>query len=123
MQGPFPICHCHCHFLNLGKVLAYVKFCPHRLLAKRHSSVPYDLRMNASHPQESVVDTTGAGDAFVGSLLYGLATGTGIEAMLRLAAVVAACKCTKLGARPGLPYAVQLNDALLSTSVKLAGEN
>ena len=66
-----------------------------------------------------MVDTTGAGDAFVGSLVYGMATGVGIEAMLRLAAVVAACKCTELGARPGLPYAAQLTDALLSTNANM----
>ena len=110
MRSPFSICQFP-H--NLDKVLAFVHFCTYRLLALRHSSVLYLI-----HPQGSVVDTTGAGDAFVGSLLHGLATGTGIGAMLRLAAVVAACKCTELGARPGLPYAVQLNDALLSTRVK-----
>lgn len=62
-----------------------------------------------------MVDTTGAGDAFVGSLVVGLVADLSIEAMLRLAAVVAACKCTALGARPGLPYADQLSDALLPT--------
>ena len=55
------------------------------------------------------MDTTGAGDAFVGSLMFGLATGLGIGAMLRLGAVVAACKCTALGARPGLPRREQLS--------------
>ena len=48
-----------------------------------------------------MVDTTGAGDAFVGSLIFGLATGLGIEATLRLGAVVAACKCTALGRAVG----------------------
>ena len=63
--------------------------------------------------QEAVVDTTGAGDAFVGSLIYSLATGLGIEATLRLGAVVAACKCTALGARPGLPWRSQLSPEVL----------
>ena len=63
--------------------------------------------------QEAVVDTTGAGDAFVGSLLYGVATGLSVGAMLQLAAVVAACECTALGARPGLPRAAQLSGAVL----------
>ena len=62
-----------------------------------------------------MVDTTGAGDAFVGSLVVGLVSDLSIVAMLRLAAVVAACKCTALGARPGLPYADQLSDDLLPT--------
>ncbi len=63
--------------------------------------------------QEAVVDTTGAGDAVVGSLIYGLATGLGVEATLRLGAVVAACKCTALGARPGLPRRSQLSPEVL----------
>ena len=67
----------------------------------------------APHTQEAVVDTTGAGDAFVGSLIYGLAVGLGTEAMLRLGSVVAACKCTALGARPGLPRRSQISAKLL----------
>lgn len=53
--------------------------------------------------QGAVVDTTGAGDAFVGGLLYGLCQGLPPERMLALAAAVAAAKCTALGARRGLP--------------------
>lgn len=64
-------------------------------------------------PQGAVVDTTGAGDSFIGSILYGLTAGMARPAMLRLAAVVAACKCTALGARPGLPARKQLAAELL----------
>lgn len=53
--------------------------------------------------QEAVADTTGAGDSFIGSVLYSIVNKVPLEQMLRLAAVVAACKCTALGARPGLP--------------------
>jgi sugar/nucleoside kinase (ribokinase family) len=60
------------------------------------------------------VDTTGAGDAFIGSCLYGVCTGMALTDMLRLAAAVAACKCTALGARPGLPTRSQLAPWLLS---------
>eukprot|EP00983_Pelagomonas_calceolata_P040983 1137844-Pelagomonas_calceolata.AAC.2 len=56
----------------------------------------------------AVVDTTGAGDAFIGSVLYGLAMGLDRPRMLQLAATVAACKCTAIGARQGLPSASQL---------------
>lgn len=59
------------------------------------------------------VDSTGAGDAFVGSILYSLVTGKSLEDMLRLGSVVAACKCTALGARPGLPYRKNLAASLL----------
>ncbi|KAF5842011.1 Ribokinase-like protein [Dunaliella salina] len=59
-------------------------------------------------PEGAVVDTTGAGDAFIGSVLYGLAMGLDRPRMLQLAATVAACNCTAIGARQGLPSASQL---------------
>ncbi|GIL55507.1 hypothetical protein Vafri_11071 [Volvox africanus] len=71
----------------------------------------------ADLPKDAVTDTTGAGDSFIGSVLYGLATGLPLPATLRLAAVVAACKCTELGARPGLPTRSQLAPALLHSTV------
>ncbi len=64
-------------------------------------------------PAGAVVDTTGAGDAFIGSILYGLATGMPVRLAIQLAAVVAACKCTALGARPGLPRRANLRADLL----------
>ena len=60
-----------------------------------------------------MVDTTGAGDASVGSLLYGISTGMQVPAMLRLAAIVAAAKCTAVGARAGLPWSSDLRPDLL----------
>lgn len=62
----------------------------------------------------AVVDTTGAGDAFIGSILYCIAMGIEPERSLGLASVVAACKCTQLGARPGLPYGHMLIPSLLA---------
>jgi sugar/nucleoside kinase (ribokinase family) len=50
-----------------------------------------------------VADTTGAGDAFIGSICHGIATGMELGDAMRLGAYVAAKKCLKLGARPGLP--------------------
>ncbi|GAQ81394.1 pfkb-like carbohydrate kinase family protein [Klebsormidium nitens] len=50
-----------------------------------------------------IVDTTGAGDAFIGAVLYALCAGLPAEKMLRLAATVAGEKCKALGSRPGLP--------------------
>lgn len=67
----------------------------------------------AQLPAGAVVDTTGAGDAFIGSILYGLATGMPVRRAMQLAAVVAACKCTALGARPGLPRRANLRADLL----------
>jgi len=53
-------------------------------------------------------DTTGAGDAFRGGFLFGLLRGDDIETSMKLGNAVAAMKCSKLGARPGLPTVEQL---------------
>lgn len=63
--------------------------------------------------QEAVEDTTGAGDAFIGTVLYGIIYRLPHAKMLQLAALVAACKCTALGARPGLPHADDIDADLL----------
>ncbi|XP_024004732.1 ketohexokinase isoform X2 [Eutrema salsugineum] len=54
-------------------------------------------------PPEDLVDTTGAGDAFIGAVLYAICARMPPEKMLPFAAQVAACKCRALGARTGLP--------------------
>jgi hypothetical protein len=71
----------------------------------------------AGLPPGAVADTTGAGDAFIGSVMYGITTGMTPEQILRLGAVVAACKCTMLGARPGLPRRDQLAAQLLGVDI------
>ncbi|KAL8262023.1 hypothetical protein R6Q59_026072 [Mikania micrantha] len=55
-------------------------------------------------PQPELVDTTGAGDAFIGAVLYGICTNKPPEQMLPFAAQVAAIACRALGARAGLPH-------------------
>jgi len=62
-------------------------------------------------------DTTGAGDAFHGGLLYGLLTGEDIETSLRLGNAVAAIKCSALGARTALPTKSELDKFLSTGSV------
>lgn len=59
-----------------------------------------------------VVDTTGAGDTFHGAFALAVASGLGDQECARLAAATAALKCRRLGARLGLPDAVEL-DAFL----------
>lgn len=63
--------------------------------------------------QDSIVDTTGAGDAFIGATLYGLLKGLSISKTLELASVSAACKCTALGARAGQPTRDEFKSDLL----------
>jgi len=57
-------------------------------------------------------DTTGAGDAFHGGLLFGLLRGDDVETSLRFGNTVAAMKCSALGARTGLPTQSQLEEFL-----------
>ncbi|KAJ9528646.1 hypothetical protein QJQ45_020380 [Haematococcus lacustris] len=72
------------------------------------------LAAPAGLPEDAVVDTTGAGDAFIGSVLYALAHGLPLPKMMQLASLVAASKCTQLGARPGLPHCSSIAPDLLS---------
>ncbi|QHO45790.1 Sulfofructose kinase [Arachis hypogaea] len=55
-------------------------------------------------PPSELIDTTGAGDAFAGAVLYALSANFSRENMLCFAATVAAAKCRALGARSGLPH-------------------
>jgi ribokinase len=50
-----------------------------------------------------VVDTTAAGDCFVGALVVALTEGQGPENALRFAVAASALKVTRFGAQPGLP--------------------
>nr|GMD66926.1 ribokinase-like isoform X1 [Ipomoea batatas] len=54
-------------------------------------------------PPSELVDTTGAGDAFIGAVLYSICADMPPEKMLPFAAQVAAIGCRALGARAGLP--------------------
>lgn len=60
-------------------------------------------------------DTTGAGDAFHGGLLFGLLRGDDLETSLRFGNAVAAMKCSALGARSALPTRAQLAEFLKTT--------
>ena len=63
----------------------------------------------------SVTDTTGAGDAFHGAFALMVAEGRAAADCARVAAAVAALKCTRLGSRAGLPTRDEL-DAFLSSN-------
>lgn len=60
-----------------------------------------------------VVDSTGAGDAFVGGLAAALAAGMDLPAAARVAAAAGAVSATRLGAQPSLPTLAEI-DALMS---------
>jgi ribokinase len=54
-------------------------------------------------PEVSVVDTTGAGDAFAGALAFGLSSGSSLAEAAGFAARVAALSVTSAGAQPSYP--------------------
>ncbi len=60
-----------------------------------------------------VIDTTAAGDAFMGALACGLSEGRSIREVLRFANAAGALATTKLGAQPSLPFRKDL-EAFLS---------
>jgi ribokinase len=59
--------------------------------------------VHQSAPQVQVVDTTAAGDCFVGALSVALTEQQGVEDALRFAVYASALKVTKFGAQSGLP--------------------
>jgi sulfofructose kinase len=71
-------------------------------------------RGGGSLPAFSVaaVDTTGAGDAFHGAFAAGLACGKGWRELLTYAAAAGALCCTRLGARPAMPSAAEVDEFL-----------
>jgi ribokinase len=60
----------------------------------------------------SVVDTTAAGDAFVGALATGLGEGLSLAGAARFASAVAALSVTQPGAQPSLPYRSEVEQFL-----------
>jgi sulfofructose kinase len=65
-------------------------------------------------PSVRAIDTTGAGDAFHGAFAAAIAAKMQWSDVLRYASAAGAICCTKIGARPGLPYLQEL-DALLAS--------
>jgi ribokinase len=65
-------------------------------------------------PQMQVVDTTAAGDCFVGAFTVALLEGQPPAAALRFAVFASALKVTRPGAQPGLPYRAEVEHLLRS---------
>ena len=68
-------------------------------------------RLAAPAPQVSVVDTTGAGDTFVGAFAASLDRGDGFERALRRGLVAGSLACTKPGAQPSMPTVKEIDAA------------
>jgi ribokinase len=63
-------------------------------------------------PKSEVVDTTGAGDAFVGAFSYALAAGLSPTAAARLGCACATSSVARAGTQSSFPLAAQLDEAL-----------
>jgi ribokinase len=66
-----------------------------------------EIRMKAF--KVKVIDTTAAGDAFMGALACGLSEGKSAREVLRLASAAGAFATMKLGAQPSLPRREELD--------------
>ncbi len=60
----------------------------------------------------NVVDTTAAGDAFIGGLAVGLLNGKSLEDAVQYACACGALAVTKFGAQPSLPTAEDVNEII-----------
>lgn len=72
-----------------------------------------DMNFVKAHTVKAV-DTTAAGDSFIGSFAYGLSNEMSIEQALNLAVAASALTVTKLGAQPSLPKIDDVNALLLA---------
>ena len=74
--------------------------------------------IHQSAPRVQVVDTTAAGDCFVGALTVALMEGQSAEDALRFAVFASALKVTRLGAQSGLPTRAEVNNFVGSEEAK-----
>jgi len=65
----------------------------------------------------NAVDSTGAGDAFVGSLAVFLAEGNGLDEAVRRANAVAALSVTKVGTKTSFPNRAEVDAFLMSRTI------
>ncbi|KAI3886503.1 hypothetical protein MKX03_036002 [Papaver bracteatum] len=77
-----------------------------RLSAKGMGAVNGRLLVRTAEkiPPSELIDTIGAGDAFIGATLYAICAGMPPEKMLPFASQVVCASCRALGARTGLPW-------------------
>ena len=62
----------------------------------------------------AVLDTTGAGDTYVGALVASLSGGALLPGAMRFAGTAAALACTRPGAQPSMPTRAEIEAALLT---------
>jgi ribokinase len=95
--------------LEMGSKNAVITLGPGGLFFKNKSE---ELQMKAF--KVKAIDTTAAGDAFMGALAFGLAENKPIQEALKLANAAGAFATTKLGAQPSLPSRREIENFLKS---------
>lgn len=100
-------------FLNQDVKNVVITLGPKGLFFKNRSE---ELWMKAFRVK--VIDTTAAGDAFLGALAFGLSENKPIQEVLRFANAAGALAATKLGAQPSLPSRRELEAFLKGKSEK-----
>jgi ribokinase len=90
--------------LGMGAKNVVITLGPKGLFFKNRGE---ELRMDAFRVK--VIDTTAAGDVFLGALATGLAESKPIQEALRFANAAGALATTKLGAQPSLPFRKDLD--------------
>ncbi|MEP6996010.1 MAG: ribokinase [Betaproteobacteria bacterium] len=83
-------------------------------------SVLGDDEIRVAAPQISVVDTTGAGDAFIGAYAAALDAGDDRPMALRFAVAAGSLACTSAGAQPALPLRSAIDALLPSVTSRLS---
>ncbi|KAF8014836.1 hypothetical protein BT93_H0584 [Corymbia citriodora subsp. variegata] len=91
---------------DVATIPTYVSSAVSQLKAKGIGTVHGRLLLGTAEkiPPQELIDTTGAGDAFIGATLYAICADMSPEKFLPFAAQVAAANCRALGARASLPY-------------------
>ena len=73
---------------------------------------------NILNSDETIVDTTGAGDAFCGAFCASLAAGHALAVCLQRASVAGTLGCTKVGARAGAPRSDEIDARAAKVTVE-----
>ncbi|MGI9410335.1 MAG: ribokinase [Hyphomicrobiaceae bacterium] len=113
---------CHRFTVGAGSIEAKLKALASRLaatviitLGARGVVALHDGEMHqADALSVEPVDTTGAGDCFVGVFAAGLDTGMGFDEALSRAAAAASLACTVVGTLPSFPRRERIDEALAS---------
>lgn len=71
----------------------------------------------------NAVDTTAAGDEFIGAFAYGLGRGFNYEQCVKFANAAAAISVTKMGAQPSLPLIDEVKKFIVENNIDVGGVN